>query len=62
MVKRIAVVFTTHTKEEWKAFKLACVQLGRPMTAVLWEGAQLYLKTKSVYLDPPYMAKEGREE
>ena len=62
MKKRIPVIFTTISDDKWKAFKLACVQAGKPMTEVLWKGAQLYLKTKSVYLDPPYMAKEGREE
>jgi len=60
MVKRIAVVFTTHTKDEWKAFKLACVQAGKPMTEVLWRGAQMFLKAK-FYVDPPDMEKEGRE-
>ena len=62
MEKKIGVIFTKIPGKEWKAFKTACVQAGKPMTEVLWRGAQLYLKTKSVYLDPPYMAKEGRED
>uniref|UniRef100_A0A6M3XHB4 Uncharacterized protein n=1 Tax=viral metagenome TaxID=1070528 RepID=A0A6M3XHB4_9ZZZZ len=44
MGKRIGVVFTTLTDKQWKAFKLACVRLGRPMTEVLWEGAQELLR------------------
>jgi len=51
MGKRIGVVFTTLKDAQWKAFKLACVQAGKPMTEVLWRGAQMYLTEK-----------EGRED
>ena len=44
MEDKICVIFTKITKDEWKAFKLACVRLGRPMTEVLWEGAQELLR------------------
>ena len=46
MEDKICVIFTKITKDEWKAFKLACVQAGKPMTEVLWGGAQMYLTTK----------------
>ena len=44
MGKRIGVVFTTLTDAQWKAFKLACVSHGLPMTKVLWDGGNKLLQ------------------
>ena len=46
MEKKIGVIFTKIPGKEWKAFKTACVQAGKPMTEVLWKGAQMYLTEK----------------
>ena len=55
--------------DEWKAFKLACVRVGLPMTKVLWKGAQMYLAGKPMqetkglgYHTSTLRDKEGRKE
>jgi hypothetical protein len=43
MEKRIHVVFSAITPDEWKAFRLACVQNGETMTKVLMRAIRDYI-------------------
>ena len=47
MKKRIPVIFTTISDQEWKEFKIACVSHGLPMTKVLWDGGNKLLQEKA---------------